>query len=115
MQVVVDGGVAVAAVGGHRRRGTPGPVGAAGDRRRQLRRVGLITDLPAVVESDSVGVVDDLGLVAEFHRLAEPALNGGKACRIPADNSCAALLSQYETVVAHSQLSGSAIYGVNGG
>ena len=44
------------------------------DRRCQLRGVGGVSDLDVVVEDDPVGVVDDLGFVAELDGLAQPSL-----------------------------------------
>jgi hypothetical protein len=51
--------------------------GAGGDpfdRRDQLRGIGRIADLDVVIEDDPVGVVHDLGRVAELHRLAQTSL-----------------------------------------
>jgi len=42
--------------------------------RRQLRGIRRVALLQAVVEHDAIVVVDDLGLVAELHRLAQPSL-----------------------------------------
>ena len=44
------------------------------DRRGQLRCISGVTDLDSVVEDHPVGVVDDLGFVAELHGLAQPSL-----------------------------------------
>jgi hypothetical protein len=74
VQVVIDGFLAVAAVGGD------GPWLAAGapddpaDGRGELGGVGRVALFQDVVEDDAVVVVGDLGLVAELDGLAEPAL-----------------------------------------
>ena len=73
MKVVFDRCVAVATVGGYRPWWAPDAAGDPFDRRRQLRCVCGVSDLDAVVEDDAVGVVDDLGFVAELHRLAQPS------------------------------------------
>jgi hypothetical protein len=59
MQVGFQRGVAVAAISGHRCWRTIGPSWDACDRRRQLRRIGGVSDLDAVVEDDPVSVVND--------------------------------------------------------
>src|SRR5207247_482596 len=73
-QVLVDGGLAVATVGGDR----PWRLAGVGDDPRdggdQQRRVGWVADHDGVVEHDPVGVVGDLGLVAELDRVADAAL-----------------------------------------
>ena len=71
VQVAFDRCLAVAAVGGDRAWRAPGAAGDPFDRRGQLRGVGRVPDLDVVVEDDAVGVVDDLGFVAELDRLAE--------------------------------------------
>ena len=83
MQVSPDARFAVAAVGGGRARRLPGVAGDAFDGRGQLRRVGRVSDLDVVVEDDTVGVVDELGFVAELDRLAEAPLadRGGRQGR----------------------------------
>jgi hypothetical protein len=43
------------------------------DRRRQLRCVYRVSDLDRVVEDDTIGVVDDLRLLAELDGLAQPS------------------------------------------
>src|SRR5215469_495869 len=74
VQVAFDGGQTVAAVSGH------GPWWAAGaasdpfDRWRQLRCVDRVSEFDGVVEDHSVGVIDDLRLIAELHRFAQPTL-----------------------------------------
>ena len=45
------------------------------DRRHKLGGVIRIAHLDVVVDDDAVGIVDELGLVAELDRLAEPALS----------------------------------------
>jgi hypothetical protein len=72
-QVTFDRGLAVAAVGGDRTGRTSSAGGDALDRRGQLRGIGRVADLDGVVEDDPVGVVDDLGFVAELDRLAQAA------------------------------------------
>ena len=55
------------------------------DRRRQLRCVYRVSDLDRVVEDDTIGVVDDLRLVAELDGLASRPLRIGRAsasCRL---------------------------------
>jgi Group II intron, maturase-specific domain len=74
VQVVLDAGLAVAAVGGDRPRWLAGAGGNPGDRRCQLGCIRRGADLDGVVQDDAVGVVHHLGLVAELHRLAQPAL-----------------------------------------
>jgi hypothetical protein len=74
MQVPVDGGLAVAAVGGDR---AGHPAGAAGDPfhgGRQLRAVRGGAAFDGVVQHDAVVVVGDLGLVSELHRAVDAAL-----------------------------------------
>ena len=63
---VVDGGFAVAAVGGDCTRGATEPGFDAFDGGGQQRRVGRVADVHAVVHDDAVAVVDDLGDVAEL-------------------------------------------------
>ena len=76
VQVIVDAGFAVAAVGGHRSR-LSSRCGAmtrstAGFSRG---RIGRVAGLDVVVEDDAVVVVDHLGFVAELDRFPEPALS----------------------------------------
>ena len=52
----------------------PGAADDPPDRGGELRGVGGVAALDGVVEHDAVVVVDDLGLVAELDRPAEPAL-----------------------------------------
>jgi hypothetical protein len=52
----------------------PGAAGDPLDRWGELGCVGGVTDLDSVIEDDVVGVVEDLGVVTELDRLAEPAL-----------------------------------------
>jgi hypothetical protein len=66
VQIGLDGGFAVAAVRGHRSWGTVGAVGDPFDRGCQLRGVWCVALLDRVVQDDAVGVVDDLGFVAEL-------------------------------------------------
>lgn len=73
MQIVLDSGFAVFAIGGHRARRLAGAPGDAFDRGRQLRGVGRVPDLDVVVEDDAVVVVHDLGFVAELDRDTERA------------------------------------------
>jgi hypothetical protein len=73
-QLLVDGRLAVAPVGGHRPWRLPGmgdhPPNGGGHQRR-IRRVA---DHDLMIEHDPVGVVEDLGLGAELDRPAQPAL-----------------------------------------
>ena len=73
-QVVLDALFAVAAIGGDRSRRAPGAPLDPLDRRLEHRRVGRVAGLDVVVDDDAVFVVDELRLVAELDRLAEPAL-----------------------------------------
>jgi hypothetical protein len=45
------------------------------DRGRQQRRIRRVTDPDLVVQHDPVGIVEDLRLVAELDRLAQPPLD----------------------------------------
>ena len=81
-EVGVDGGFAVAAVGGHRAGRLAEQRGDPGDGRGQQRRVGRVALVHVVVEHDPVGVVGDLGLVAELHRFAQPALDDRAGVRV---------------------------------
>ena len=74
VQVVLDRGLAVAAVGGHGARAPPGAPDDPTDGRGELGRVGRVAAFDGVVEHDPVVVVDDLALVAELDRPTEPAL-----------------------------------------
>jgi hypothetical protein len=47
-----------------------GSIGDPFDRRCQLRCIMGVSDLDAVVEDDSVDVVNDMGFVPELDRLA---------------------------------------------
>jgi hypothetical protein len=62
VQVVLDAGLAVAAVGGDGARTTPGARDDPPDRGSELRCVGGVAAIDNVVEHDAVVVVDDLGL-----------------------------------------------------
>lgn len=82
MQVVLDGGLAAAAIGGH---GAPAPSGAPDDpldRRGELWRVGRVAAFDGVVEYDPIIVVDQLPLVAELDRAAQPALGDRAAVAV---------------------------------
>jgi hypothetical protein len=74
VQGVVDTGFAVAAVRGHGARFAAGAPGHPLDRRLHPWSVSGVAGLHVVVEDDTVVVVNNLGFVAELHRLAEPAL-----------------------------------------
>jgi hypothetical protein len=74
VQVVLDAGFAVAAVGGDGARTPPGAGDDSGDRGGELGCVGGVAAFDGVVEYDAVVVVDDLGLVAELDRPAQAAL-----------------------------------------
>ena len=71
VQVAFHRCLTVAAVGGDRAWWTSGAAGDPFDRRRQLWCVRRISDLNVVVEDDPVGVVGELGFIAELHRLAK--------------------------------------------
>jgi len=73
-ELLVNLGLAVAAVGGDGARRAPGALLDSLHSRGQLRCVGGVALLDAVVEHDPVVIVDDLGFVAEFDRPAQPAL-----------------------------------------
>ena len=75
VQVGLDAGFAVAAVGGDRAWGPAGAAADPFDRGRELRGVGRVALLDGVVQDDAVGVVDDLGFVAELDGFAEAALD----------------------------------------
>jgi hypothetical protein len=73
VEVVIDFLLAVAAVGGD---GAGAPAAAADhplDRGGQLWRVGGVALVQAVIEHDTIVVVDDLALVAELNRFAKSA------------------------------------------
>ena len=71
---LVDRGFAVPAVGGHGPRCPPGPGLDPLDGGRQLRGIRRVPGLHVVVQDDAVVVVDNLPLVTELDRFAEPAL-----------------------------------------
>jgi hypothetical protein len=71
VQVAFHRCLAVAAVGGDRPWGVSGAGGDACDRRDQLRGICGVADLDGVIEDDPVGIVDDLGFVAELDRFAQ--------------------------------------------
>ena len=75
VQVAVDAGLAVAAVGGHRSRLSSGAADDAFHSGFQPRSIGRVARLHVVVEDDAVVVVDQLSLVAELDRFPEPALS----------------------------------------
>jgi hypothetical protein len=79
VELALDTGVSVAAVGGDRAWRPPGAARDPVNRGSQLRRVRSGAELDVVVEDDAIGVVDDLGLVAELDRLTEAALRIGRA------------------------------------
>ena len=81
-QLPIDGGLTVAAVRGHHPRRPPGPLDDPVDGRRELRRVGRITQLDVVVQHDPVVVVHELRLVTELHRLTQPALGDRPGLRV---------------------------------
>jgi hypothetical protein len=62
VQVTLDGGLAVAAVGGDRAGHAAGAAGGPLDGRHQLRAVGGGAGFHAVVHDDAVVVIDDLRL-----------------------------------------------------
>jgi hypothetical protein len=71
-QVVLDGFLAVAAVGGDGPGRLPGPGGDPADGGGELRAVGGVALLHGVVADDAVVVVGDLGLVPELASLSGP-------------------------------------------
>lgn len=73
-ELLVDLGLAIAAVGGDRTRRAPDAFSDSLHRRRQLRRVGRVAHLDVVIDDDAVVVVDDLARVAELNRLTETTL-----------------------------------------
>src|SRR5829696_6790921 len=75
VQVILDAGLAVAAVGGHRSRLPAGAADDAFDSGFQPRSIDRVARLHVVVEDDAVIVVDQLSLVAELDRFPEPALS----------------------------------------
>jgi hypothetical protein len=81
-QVVFDGFLAVAAVGGHGPGRLPGPLDDASYGRGELRAVGGVAPLQAVVGDDAIVVVGDLGLVPELDGLAGPALGDRPGVRL---------------------------------
>src|SRR5262249_22658331 len=74
VEVMFDRGQAVTTISGHRPWWASGAAGDAFDRGCQLWCVGRVSDLDGVIEDDAVGVVGDLGFVAELHRLTQPSL-----------------------------------------
>jgi len=70
-QRLLDAGLAVAAVGGHRLGGAAEQPRDPADRRRQQRGVCRVALVHVVIQHDPVHVVHDLRLVAELDRLAE--------------------------------------------
>src|SRR3954451_21056560 len=73
VEVAFNGGIAIAAIGGHRARWCSDAADDPFDRWSQLRCVWRVSGLDSVVEDDAVGVVDDLGFVPELLRLAQPS------------------------------------------
>src|SRR3954463_173136 len=73
-QRVIDALLAVAAVGGDLARWSAGPAGDPLHGRGELGCVGGVALLDVVVDDHAVVALDELGLVAELHRLAQPAL-----------------------------------------
>jgi hypothetical protein len=82
VQGIVDAVLAVAAVGGDRAGRVAGAVDDSLDCWGQPWRIGWVAGLDGVVEHDAVVVVDDLGLVAELDRLAQPALGDRPGIRV---------------------------------
>lgn len=73
-ELLVDGGFAIAAVGGDGARRASGALFHPRHRWRQLRRIGWVALLHSVIQHNPVIVVDDLGLVLKLDRLTEPTL-----------------------------------------
>jgi hypothetical protein len=85
VQVAFDGCQAVAAVGGDCPWWAADAVGDPFNCRSQLCCIMGVSELDVMVEDDTVGVVNDLGLVAELDRLASRPLRIGRAstsCRL---------------------------------
>src|SRR3712207_5278393 len=74
VQGIVDAFLAVAAVSGDGARPAAGALDDPLDGGGQLWGVGWVALVHAVVQDDTVVVVDDLALVAEFDRLAQASL-----------------------------------------
>src|SRR6185437_16584855 len=74
VQVFLDRGLAVAAVGGDRAGHLAGPAADAFDGRHELRAVGGGAAFHAVVHDDAVVVVQHLGLIPELDRPVDAAL-----------------------------------------
>jgi hypothetical protein len=68
VQVILDAGLAVAAVGGHRSRLPSGAADDSFDSGFQPRSIDRVARLHVVVEDDAVIVVDQLSLVTELDR-----------------------------------------------
>jgi hypothetical protein len=97
-QLLVGGGLAVAAVGGHLTGDPAESVVDTFDRGHELLGVGRMTGLDVVVEDQPIFVVDDLGLGPELDRLTQPAFDdrprvgvvqadqpGGRVHHLPGD------------------------------
>src|SRR5690606_13110301 len=82
VQVSLDAGFAVAAIGGHGARDFAGALLDPADRGGQLRRVGRVAFLDGVVQDDAVVVVDNLALVAELDRPVDTALGDRSGVRV---------------------------------
>jgi hypothetical protein len=74
LEVVFDGGFPVATIRGDRPWDMSEPGSDATDGRCQQRRVGRLADVHAVVQHDTIGVVNHWGRVAELHGSAETSL-----------------------------------------
>jgi hypothetical protein len=76
-EVVLDGLLAVAAVGGDRAGWAPGACANPIHSWCQLGCVGRVAAFDVVVHDHTVVAFDELGLVAELDRLTEPSLGDG--------------------------------------
>jgi hypothetical protein len=74
VQCIVNAFLPVAAVGGDGTRPTTGALDDPLDGGGQLRGIGWVALVHAVVEDDTVVVVHDLALVTELNRLTEASL-----------------------------------------
>lgn len=89
VQVALDAGLAVASVGGDGAGNSAGALVDTADRRLQLRSVGRVALFDVVIENDAVGVVDNLGLVAELDGSVDAALADRSGVRVvQADQTC---------------------------
>lgn len=74
VEIIFDRCVSAAPISGHCPWWASGAAADPFDGGCQLRCICGVSELDAVVQDDTVGVVDDLGLVAELDRLAQSSL-----------------------------------------